>query len=301
MDFNNTPLVVSLLAISGTTLFILYKLFSKKSNPRFLVNPEEKYWVPLIEREDISHDTRRFRFGLPSDQHILGLPVGQHIFLTAHVNNQLVIRAYTPVSSDDDQGFFDLVVKVYFSNTHPKFPEGGKMSQYLEAMKIGDKMQIRGPNGLLEYKGRGKLSVKPDKKKPPVLQDYKKIGMIAGGTGITPCLQLIRQVFKDQNDRTDLWLLYANQSADDILLRKELEEVAKEQPNRFHLWYTVDRPETDWKYSSGFINSDMIREHLPAPADDTCILMCGPPPMINFACNPNLDKLGHPNNKRFVY
>jgi len=139
-------------------------------------------------------------------------------------------------------------MKVYFSNTHPKFPEGGKMSQYLEAMKIGDKIQIRGPNGLLEYKGRGNLSVKPDKKKPPVLHHYKKIGMIAGGTGITPCLQIIRQVFKDQNDKTDLWLLYANQSADDILLRKELEEVAKEQPNRFHLWYTVDRPETDWKY-----------------------------------------------------
>ena len=32
------------------------------------------------------------------------------------------MRAYTPTSSDDDLGYFDLVVKVYFSNEHPSFP-----------------------------------------------------------------------------------------------------------------------------------------------------------------------------------
>ncbi|XP_054154377.1 NADH-cytochrome b5 reductase 3-like [Oppia nitens] len=301
MDFNNSPVVVSVLAITGTTLFIVYKLLSKKSAPKLLINPEEKYWVPLIEREDISHDTRRFRFGLPTDEHVLGLPVGQHIYLSAQVNNQLVIRPYTPVSSDDDKGYIDLVVKVYFANSHPKFPEGGKMSQYMERMKIGDKIQIRGPNGLLEYKGRGKLAIKPDKKKPPVLQDFKRIGMIAGGTGITPCLQLVRQVFKDQSDKTNLWLIYANQTEDDILLRKELEEVADEHTDRFHLWYTVDRPKDNWKYSAGFVSSEMISDHLPTPGEDACILMCGPPPMINFACIPNLDKLGHSPNRRFVY
>jgi Oxidoreductase FAD-binding domain len=45
------------------------------------------------------------------------------------VNGDLVIRAYTPTSSDDDLGYFDLVIKVYFANEHPRFPEGGKMSQ----------------------------------------------------------------------------------------------------------------------------------------------------------------------------
>lgn len=37
-----------------------------------LVDPDTKYPLPLIEREDISHDTRRFRFGLPSPEHVLG-------------------------------------------------------------------------------------------------------------------------------------------------------------------------------------------------------------------------------------
>lgn len=37
----------------------------------------------------------------------------------------------------------------------------------------------------------------------------------------------------------------------------------------------------------------MIKDHLPAPAADVQILMCGPPPMIKFACIPNLEKLGY--------
>ena len=48
-----------------------------------------------------------------------------------------------------------------------------------------------------------------------------------------------------------------------------------------------------WKYSSGFVSDEMISGHLPPPGAKTQILMCGPPPMIKFACLPNLDKLGY--------
>lgn len=43
---------------------------------------------------------------------IAGLPIGQHIHISAKINDELVIRSYTPVSSDDDYGYVDLVVKV---------------------------------------------------------------------------------------------------------------------------------------------------------------------------------------------
>lgn len=45
----------------------------------------------------------------------------------------------------------------------------------------------------------------------------------------------------------------------------------------------------------------MLQEHMPPPSDQTLILMCGPPPMINFACIPNLDKLGYSKEMRFSY
>ena len=55
-------------------------------------------------------------------------------------------------------------------------------------------------------------------------------------------LQLVTAVFRDPNDKTSLALLFANQSEDDILVREELEAVQEKYPDRFKLWYTVDRP-----------------------------------------------------------
>ena len=249
----------------------------------------------------LSHDTRRFRFSLPTPAHVLGLPIGQHIYLSATVKGALVVRPYTPVTSDDDKGYFDLVVKVYFANVHPKFPEGGKMSQHLESLAIGDKILVRGPSGRLEYRGAGRFAIRKTKTSEPVVTSYSKVGMIAGGTGITPMLQLIEAICKDPADRTQCWLLFANQTEQDILCRERLEQLQKQHADQVKIWYTVDKGSAGWNYSVGFVSSDMISAHLPPPASDTLVLMCGPPPMINFACTPNLDKLSYGQANRFAY
>ncbi|XP_051818243.1 NADH-cytochrome b5 reductase 3 isoform X1 [Antechinus flavipes] len=280
---------------------LFMKLFGKSPPPITLENPEVKYPLRLIDKENISHDTRRFRFALPSPQHVLGLPIGQHIYLSARIDGNLVIRPYTPVSSDDDKGFVDLVIKIYFKDTNPKFPAGGKMSQYLESLKTDDTIDFRGPSGLLVYRGKGKFAIRPDKKSEPAIKTVKSVGMIAGGTGITPMLQLIRAIMKDPEDHTVCHLLFANQTEKDILLRPELEELRNQHSARFKLWFTVDKAPEDWDYSQGFVNEDMIREHMPPPEAEPLILMCGPPPMIQYACIPNLDKVGYSKELRFSF
>ena len=127
----------------------------------------------------------------------------------------------------------DLVVKVYMANVHPKFPDGGKMTQYLENLPLGDTIDVRGPSGLLIYNGKGVFDIKEDKKGPSKEVTVKQVSMIAGGTGITPMLQLVRAVFRDPADDTCLSLLFANQTEEDILLRNELEEVQKKHPDRY--------------------------------------------------------------------
>lgn len=254
----------------------------KPSGPlKTLEDPNEKYLLPLIEKEEISHDTRKYRFGLPSKEHILGLPVGQHIHLSHTIDGELVIRSYTPVSSDDDKGFVDLVVKVYKKNVHPKFPDGGKMTQYLDSLSIGDKIAVRGPSGKLQYLGNGKFSIKKLRKDPPQIIQAKKVNMIAGGSGITPMLQLITEVLKRSGDSTQLALIYANQSEEDILLRDELDVLAAKHQEQFKVWYTVDRATESWKFSVGFVNDKMIQDNLFPPSADTITVMCGPPPMIS--------------------
>ncbi|XP_074534144.1 NADH-cytochrome b5 reductase 2 [Halichoeres trimaculatus] len=298
------PVVVAVSVVVVSALYFLLRGSAgekKKKLPVTLLDSTVKYALPLTDKQEISHDTKKFRFGLPSSSHVLGLPVGQHVYLSAKVNGSLVVRAYTPVSCDDDEGFVDLVVKVYYKNTHPSFPEGGKMSQYLDNMAIGDTIDFRGPNGLLIYKGNGQFSIRPDKKSEPKMKKFKHVGMIAGGTGITPMLQLIRSITADSTDNTKCSLIFANQTEKDILLREELEEVKKNHPDKVNLWFTLDKPPQDWSYSSGFVTQDMIKDHLPAPSSDVLVVLCGPPPMIQYACLPNLDKLGHKTENIFAY
>ncbi len=170
------------------------------------------------------------------------------------------------------------------------------MSQHLESLKIGDTMLMRGPKGHLEYLGKGSFTIK---KKNEVFKYQKKnIGMIAGGTGITPMLQIIRAVLKDSNDKTQLWLIFANQTENDILLREELESISSD---RLKLFFTVDRATPEWKQGVGFVNTDMCRNHLPPAGNDTMIFLCGPPPMIRYACEPALKELNFKEEDWFAF
>ena len=46
-----------------------------------LTDSNTKISVKLILKEELTHDTRRFRFALPTEEHELGLQLGQHIRL----------------------------------------------------------------------------------------------------------------------------------------------------------------------------------------------------------------------------
>mmetsp|Transcript_18224 Transcript_18224/g.29639 ORF Transcript_18224/g.29639 Transcript_18224/m.29639 type:complete len:736 (-) Transcript_18224:23-2230(-) len=275
------------------------------SGRKFLDKTRKK--VYLKEKIQLSHDTRIFRFALPEPDMMLGLPIGKHIKFwcptpkpvkegewngRADTESALheIERKYTPSSCDADLGYIDVVIKVYEGGKIERFPDGGKMSQHLESLQINDSIDIAGPFGMVEYHGLGKFTIRRKN------FTYQRIGMIAGGTGITPMLQLIKAILKNPDDRTTISLLFANQSEEDILVRDMLEEEARKHGDRFKLWYTVDRPPANWKYSTGFINEDMLKDHMPPNEDGTVILMCGPPPMIKFACKANLDKLGYPKN-----
>ena len=293
---NAYPAVVAVTVAVGTLVLasILRKVLASGSSASakktFLVGGDDYKPLELKEKIVVSHDTRIFRFSLQSPDQRLGLPIGQHMSLKAGIDGKDVMRSYTPISSDDDKGCVDFMIKVYFPNVHPKFPEGGKMTQHLERMRIGETILVKGPTGRFEYLGKGSFRMKTGKD-AYADRSVKHFGMIAGGTGITPMLQIIRHILKDPQDPTTVHLLFANQTEDDILLRPELEHCAKDK--RFTLWYTVDRPPaTGWTYSVGFVDAPMVEQHMPAPNAETVILMCGPLPMINFACKPNLEKRG---------
>lgn len=174
----------------------------------------------------ISHDTVRLRFVLPKATPVLGLPIGKHFKIYAPMAKVVkpkkagewngredmeqerteIERKYTPTTSDDEVGYVDLVIKVYKGGVVDRFPDGGKMSQYLGGLKPGDKVDVTGPVGTHTYLGNGKF------KSGAKEHTCKKLGMMAGGTGLTPMLQVIAAVLKNPADTTQLYLIYANQT-----------------------------------------------------------------------------------------
>lgn len=68
-----------------------------------------------------------------------------------------------------------------------------------------------------------------------------------------------------------------------------------------HTWAALVSRPAAWDYSQGFVNEEMIRDHLPPPEDEPLVLMCGPPPMIQYACLPNLERVGHPKDRCFTF
>lgn len=309
MDLSSPPVLASIVLVAAVVAFLLSSCFGA-SKKKFLDKSRQK--VELGDRVALSHDTVRFRFLLPKTTPILGLPVGKHfkIFCSnatgtkegewngredPEAGEEEIERKYTPTTSDGEVGYVDLVIKVYKGGLIDRFPDGGKMSQYMDSLKPGDNITISGPWGMNEYLGRGQFMIGKRS------LSCKKLGMIAGGTGITPMLQVITAILKDPRDSTEVALLYANQTENDILVRDMLEDLQAKHPKRFKLWYTLDRPPSNWMYSTGFITDTMIAEHLPGPHEETVVLMCGPPPMIKFACQANLDKLGYPKNIQVAF
>ncbi|OVA08942.1 Oxidoreductase [Macleaya cordata] len=277
-------------SVHGSSTVLTYLAPIKEvavSKPVALI-PREKISCKLISKTSISHDVRLFRFALPSSDQVLGLPVGKHIFVCATIDDKLCMRAYTPSSSVDEVGYFELVIKVYFKGVHPKFPNGGLMSQYLDSLTLGSTIEIKGPLGHIEYTGRGNFTVHGKHK------FAKRLAMIAGGTGITPIYQVIQAILKDPEDETEMYVVFANRTEDDILLWEELDAWAEKYSDRLKVWYVVGETLREgWKYSVGFITEHILREHIPEASDETLALACGPPPMIQFAVTPNLEKMNY--------
>ncbi|XP_022893439.1 NADH-cytochrome b5 reductase-like protein [Olea europaea var. sylvestris] len=232
---------------------------SEDSSPKVALNPDKWIEFKLQDKAQVSHNSQLFRFSFDPTAK-LGLDIASCIITRAPAGRnpegkpKYVIRPYTPISDPDAKGYFDLLIKVY--------PEG-KMSQHFASLKPGDVVEVKGPIEKLRYW--------PNMK--------KHIGMIAGGTGITPMLQIINAILKNPDDNTQVTLLYANVSPDDILLKKRLDVLAAKHPN-LKVFYTVDNPTKDWQGGTGYISNDMVKKGLPGPGDDTLILVCGPPGMM---------------------
>ena len=150
-----------------------------------------------------------------------------------------------------------------------KYPDGW-VSSHIHGLRVGDMIHVKGFLSKLPYSANMK----------------KNIGMIAGGTGITPMLQVIRKILSNKEDITRIHLIFANSREDDILLKSELNELALLHSNRFNLSYIVSEvaPDSSWSGHRGLVTPEILRSVMPPPSLDTLIYVCGPPGMLKAVC-----------------
>lgn len=242
-------IAIALLAIIGSTVLFL------SSKERKVLNKEKFQKFPLIQKTILSHNSGIYRFGLPKPSDILGLPIGQHISISANINGKDIVRSYTPTSNDAERGYFDLLIKSYPT---------GNISKYIAELEIGDSIDVRGPKGFFEYT-------------PNMCTHF---GMVAGGTGITPMYQIINAIISNPEDKTQVQLIYGNQTEADILLKKELDHIVQNHP-QINVHYLLDRPGPNWDGGVGYVTPELLNQFIPAATDKTQLLLCGPPPMVN--------------------
>ncbi|KAI8882004.1 ferredoxin reductase-like protein [Backusella circina FSU 941] len=145
----------------------------------------------------------------------------------------------------------------------------GALTQHLSKMDVGDKIGVRGPKGAFTY--------------TPNMA--KEICMVAGGTGITPMLQIIRAILRNPQDQTKIRLIFGNVTKDDILLEKELSDLVQKHGDQFTVYHVLNEPPSGWAHGIGFITQEMLEEKFPKPAGDIKVLVCGPPPLVKAITN----------------
>ncbi|KAI3694459.1 hypothetical protein L1987_77424 [Smallanthus sonchifolius] len=265
-------LAVAVLAVVATATYF----YSLKKTKVGSIDPENFKEFKLVKRTQLSHNVARFRFALPTPTSVLGLPIGQHISCRGKDSQgEEVIKPYTPTTLDIDVGYFELVIKMY--------PQG-RMSHHFRETREGDYLPVRGPKGRFRYQPG----------------QVRAFGMLAGGSGITPMFQVARAILENPKDTTQVHLIYANVTYDDILLKEEIDGLATNYPDSFHVYYVLNQPPEEWTGGVGYVSKEMIQTHCPAPASDIKILRCGPPPM-NKAMAGHLDAVGYSSEMQFQF
>lgn len=252
--------------------------------------------VRLKEKEQLSGDTRRYTFMLPPGAKRLDLGTCQHVQLGFHFSDRLVVRSYTPtrpVFEKEEDGTFDLVVKTYAPD---QSQPGGTMSNILDCLTPGEEIEIKGPTGEIKYTGHGKFMI-DDKE-----HWFRNISLVLGGSGITPGYQLISRILRAKRqgqaeDKTNIKVIDANKTENDILLRNELDAYARDNPGQFSITHVISRPSDTWKGEKGHVTEDIVQKCCFGPGEENVALLCGPPTMIQKAVLPALRNMGYEEDK----
>ncbi len=188
---------------------------------------------------------------------------GSYITLEIHIDNRIYKRPYSISSNPSHLNEYRITVK-----------KEGIVSKYLfNECKENDKFTLYGPFGHFHYNS---------------LRDSNEVIFLAGGSGITPMKPMIEDLLIHKRV-SKIDLIYGTKTVNDILWKKEFDELTKKYKN-FHIIYLLSEEKRD-DYSYGIIDESLLRKLEPM---NKTIFISGPTEMYK-SLNELLKKLNIPN------
>lgn len=216
-------------------------------------------------------DANSIRFDVPPElRDAFAFKAGQHLTLKAEIGGEEVRRNYSLCTAPADQDWMVTVKRI----------AGGVFSNWAaDNLKAGDTIEVMPPHG--------SFTCEFD---PGARRHF--VG-IAGGSGITPVMSLIRTALREEPD-SRFTLLYGNRDSSSIIFLDELAELKDRYMGRLELFHFLAEEEGDFALFNGMLDRDRCGEAIEAligaPRDVAGWFICGPGPMMDAAEGALLDR-----------
>ena len=186
---------------------------------------------------------------------------GQYLTLKASVAGEEVRRAYSLCSAPGQDASLRVAVKEV---------AGGKMSTFLNRnLNAGDTLEVMPPEGRFYLNHDASLA--------------RRYVLIAGGSGITPMMSILRSALQAEPQASFL-LLYANRNQESIIFESALNALVQHHGARLEVRHYLDSG-AQGTYQAGPLNAEVLSTALNRESwtENTHAFICGPGPMMEQA------------------
>lgn len=189
---------------------------------------------------------------------------GQYLTLRFHFDGEDIRRSYSICSAPHETGELRVAIKKV---------KGGRVSTFInENTTLGDMIEVMTPMGTFTSQ------MNPAHRKHYVL--------IAGGSGITPMLSILKTVLFAEPE-SKVILLYANNDEQSIIFRNTIDELAIAYKERLKVLYVLGNPpENHSLLLTGIMTTEkllgLVENYIELNLDNE-FFICGPLPMMDNA------------------
>ncbi len=225
----------------------------------------------VVEVVPETADANSIRFDVPPQlRDSFEFKAGQHLTLKAEIGGEEVRRNYS-LCTTPDSGDWMVTVK--------RIPDGLFSNWVGDRLKAGDTLDVMPPHGSFttELNATARRHV---------------VG-IAGGSGITPVMSLLRTILKAEPE-SRFTLFYGNRDSSSIIFLEELARLKDRYLGRLQLFHFLDAEEGDVDLFNGMLDRSRLDEAIDRlidlPADVADWFICGPGPMMDSAESALIDR-----------